>query len=135
MTARFDLIGLVVADMARTLAFYRMLGLDLPPEADHEAHVEVALLGGLRMAFDTREVITSFDPTWTPSSGGHALGLAFACDDAADVDRVHAELLAAGYGSHLEPWDAVWGQRYAAIVDPDGNTVDLFAPLQATPGT
>jgi hypothetical protein len=28
MTARFDLIGLVVAGMPRSLAFYRRLGLD-----------------------------------------------------------------------------------------------------------
>ncbi|MFL6036949.1 MAG: glyoxalase, partial [Gaiellaceae bacterium] len=28
-----------------------------------------------------------------------------------------------------EPFDAFWGQRYATVVDPDGNAVDLFAPL------
>jgi len=28
-----------------------------------------------------------------------------------------------------EPWDAFWGQRYAIVRDPDGNGVDLFAPL------
>jgi uncharacterized glyoxalase superfamily protein PhnB len=27
------------------------------------------------------------------------------------------------------PWDAFWGQRYAFLQDPDGNRVDLFAPL------
>jgi catechol 2,3-dioxygenase-like lactoylglutathione lyase family enzyme len=30
MTARFDFIGLVVDDMARSLAFYRRLGWDIP---------------------------------------------------------------------------------------------------------
>src|SRR6266487_2250142 len=29
----------------------------------------------------------------------------------------------------LEPYDAPWGQRYATILDPDGNMVDLFALL------
>jgi hypothetical protein len=29
----------------------------------------------------------------------------------------------------LEPWDAFCGQRYAEVEDPDGNVVDLFAPL------
>jgi catechol 2,3-dioxygenase-like lactoylglutathione lyase family enzyme len=28
-----------------------------------------------------------------------------------------------------EPYDAFWGQRYANVADPDGNAVDLFAPL------
>ena len=31
--------------------------------------------------------------------------------------------------SHLEPMDAFWGQRYATVLDPDGNSVDLFAEL------
>ena len=30
---------------------------------------------------------------------------------------------------HKEPWDAFWGQRYASVKDPDGNQIDLFAPL------
>jgi hypothetical protein len=36
-----------------------------------------------------------------------------------------------GYEGHKPPWDAFWGQRYAVIRDPDGNTVDLFAPSDA----
>lgn len=129
MTPRFDLIGLVVAEMGRSLAFYRRLGLDIPPDSDAEAHVEALLSGGLRVAWDTIETIRSFDPTWTPPSGGHRIGLAFACDDPAGVDSVHGDLVAAGYESHLAPWDAFWGQRYATVHDPDGNSVDLFAPL------
>jgi uncharacterized glyoxalase superfamily protein PhnB len=45
------------------------------------------------------------------------------------VDKTHQELVDAGYRSHNAPWDAFWGQRYASIEDPDGNVVDLFAPL------
>ncbi|MEX0629569.1 MAG: VOC family protein [Chloroflexota bacterium] len=132
MTARFDFIGLVVDDMARSLAFYRRLGLDIPADADEEDHVEATLPGGLRMAWDTVETIKSFDPTWTPpTGGGHRIGLAFLCADPAEVDRVYADLVSAGYEGHLEPWDAFWGQRYATVRDPDGNGVDLFARLPA----
>lgn len=130
MAPRFDVIGMVVSDMAASLAFYRRLGFDLPPEADGEPHVEAALPGGLRFAWDTVATIQSFDPSWTKPEGGHALGLAFACDSPSDVDKTHGELVAAGYGSHHEPWDAFWGQRYATVLDPDGNPVDLFAPLR-----
>ena len=132
MTARFDLIGLVVDDMARSLAFYRKLGLDIADDAETEDHVEATLPGGLRMAWDTVETIKSFDPTWTPPSGGHRIGLAFICADPAEVDRVYADLVSAGYEGHLEPWDAFWGQRYATVRDPDGNGVDLFAGLPTT---
>lgn len=131
MTARLDLVGIVVADMGRSLAFYRRLGFGLPPEADDEPHVEAALPGGLRIAWDTVETIRSFDPEWTAPVGGHRIGLAFLCDNPADVDATYAALIAAGYQSHREPWDAFWGQRYATVLDPDGNGVDLFAPLSS----
>jgi uncharacterized glyoxalase superfamily protein PhnB len=57
------------------------------------------------------------------------VSLAFRCADPAEVDRTYADLTAAGHSGHLEPWDAFWGQRYATVHDPDGNAVDLFAPL------
>jgi uncharacterized glyoxalase superfamily protein PhnB len=126
---RLDLIGLVVADMGKALAFYRRLGLDLPESADAEPHVELTLPGGLRLAFDTADTIRSFDPQWSPAVGGSAMALAFHCGTAADVDTVYADLIGAGYRSHKQPWDAFWGQRYAQVLDPDGNSVDLFAPL------
>ena len=39
-------VGLVANDLARTLAFYRALGLDIPAEADTAPHVEVELAAG-----------------------------------------------------------------------------------------
>lgn len=132
MTPRFDLIGLAVADMAASLAFYRRLGLDIPPDADTEPHVEVTLPGGLRMAWDPIDNLRSFDPDWVQPEGGNRIAIAFLCDSPEEVDAVHAELTAAGYRSHKTPWDAFWGQRYATVIDPDGNNVDLFAPLATT---
>jgi len=129
MNPRLDLIGIVVEDMARSLAFYRRLGLDVPAEADNEPHVETTLPGGIRLAWDTVETVRSFDPDWQRPSGGHAMSMAFLLDSADDVDRLYEELIADGYTSHKEPWDAFWGQRYAVINDPDGNPVDLFARL------
>jgi catechol 2,3-dioxygenase-like lactoylglutathione lyase family enzyme len=128
MAPVFDVIGLVVADLPASLAFYRRLGLDIPPEADAEHHVEVSLSGGLRLCWDDIPTIRSFDPSWTPPTGGHRIGLAFRCADPAEVDRVYADLTGAGHHGHLEPWDAFWGQRYATVHDPDGNGVDLYAP-------
>ncbi|ROT29719.1 VOC family protein [Micromonospora sp. HM5-17] len=133
MTPRLDLFGLVVADMARSLAFYRRLGIDIPAGAETEPHVEVTLPGRLRLAWDTVEVVRSFDPGWTAPAGSHRISLAFRCADPAAVDATYAELTAAGYPEHLPPWDAAWGQRYATVLDPDGNAVDLFAPLPTAP--
>lgn len=48
-------VEIVVTDLQRTVDFYRLLGLDVP--APDGPHVEVALPGGNRLAFDTEEVI------------------------------------------------------------------------------
>ncbi|MGK5534104.1 VOC family protein [Streptomyces sp. URMC 129] len=129
MTPRLDLIGIVTDDLTASLAFYRRLGLDIPEGVEDQPHVEAVLPGGLRIAWDTAETVRSFRPEWTPARGGQRLGLAFLCDGPADVDQRYAELTRAGYVGEKEPWDAVWGQRYAIVQDPDGNGVDLFAPL------
>jgi catechol 2,3-dioxygenase-like lactoylglutathione lyase family enzyme len=126
---RFDLIGIVVQDMRASLDFYRLLGMEFPDGAESEGHVEVSLEGGLRMAWDSADVIRSFDPEWQPPKGGPAIGLAFLCGSPAEVDAVYAEIVAAGHPSKKEPWDAFWGQRYAQVLDPDHNVIDLFAPL------
>ncbi|MGI5403599.1 VOC family protein [Streptomyces sp. CA-135486] len=127
MTPRLDAIGLVVADMAASLAFYRRLGLDIPADADTAPHAEATLPSGLRVLWDTEETIRSFDPEWARPTGGERVGLAFLCDSPAEVDSVYAELTGAGHKGHLEPWDADWGQRYALVLDPDGCAVSLFA--------
>ncbi|MEV8306578.1 VOC family protein [Streptomyces flavidovirens] len=128
MTPRLDAIGIVAADMAASLAFYRLLGLDIPADADTAPHAEVTLPSGLRVLWDTEETIRSFDPQWSrPEAGGDRVGLAFRCDSPAEVDAVYDALIAAGHRGHLKPWDAFWGQRYAVVLDPDGCGVSLFA--------
>ncbi|MFE9656880.1 VOC family protein [Micromonospora sp. NPDC006431] len=129
MTPHFDLIGMAVTDMGRTLDFYRRLGLAIPPGAEREPHVEITLDNGVRLAWDAVEMVRTFNPGYTPATGSPRMNLAFRCADPAEVDRWYAELTAAGYHGHLPPWDAFWGQRYAVLHDPDGNGVDLFAPL------
>lgn len=127
MQAQLDVIGIVVEDMARSLAFYRRLGLAIPANADDQTHVDLTLPGGVRLTWDTVEVIRSFDSDWTPPSGGHRIALAFKLDRPADVDRAFADLTGAGYRSYKSPWDAFWGQRYAIVLDPDGSHIELFA--------
>jgi len=41
------------------------------------------------------------------------------------------KVTAAGHAGPLPPYDAPWGMRYATVADPDGNWVDLFAPLDS----
>jgi catechol 2,3-dioxygenase-like lactoylglutathione lyase family enzyme len=127
--AKLDAVGIVVSDMRKSLSFYRALGLAVPDGAENDPHVEVPLGGGMRLMFDTEETIHSFLPDWKAVPGAGRIGLAVALPDPAAVDALHAELTAAGHHSEREPFDAPWGQRYALLHDPDGNGVDLYAPL------
>ncbi len=128
-TPQLDLIGIVVADMARSLAYYHLLGLAVPAEADTQPHVEATLPGGTRVAWDALEAVRSFDPDHPAPPGPGGIGLAFRLATPAEVDDTYERLVAAGHHGHKAPWDAVWGQRYALLRDPDGNSTDLFAPL------
>jgi uncharacterized glyoxalase superfamily protein PhnB len=129
VSPQLDFFGIVVSDMGRSVAFYRLLGLEFPDGAESEGHVEAQLGGGMRYALDTEDVMRSFDPEWKRPSGGHAVGGAFRCESPEEVDRVYRDLLEAGGSPHKEPWDAFWGQRYAQLKDPDGTVIDLYAPL------
>ena len=129
MPPKFDLIGIIVQDMAAALRFYRQLGLPIPDGVEAEDHVECTLPNGLRIAWDTATLVQSIDEHWSTPSGGHRMNFAFLCDSPTEVDSTYARLTGAGYSGHKPPWDAFWGQRYAQVFDPDGNPVDLFAPL------
>lgn len=129
MTLRMDAVGLVVTDMAASQAFYRLLGLEFPAGSDRAPHAEADLGGGFRLMLDTEETVKSFDPGWRQPSAPGRIGLAVRCPDPAAVDATYAAIVDAGHHAELKPWDAVWGQRYAVVRDPDGNSIDLYAPL------
>jgi uncharacterized glyoxalase superfamily protein PhnB len=119
-------IGIVAADPARSIAFYRLLGVDFPE--DGEGHIEATLPSGVRLMLDSEETITSFNAEWTRATGNQ-LALAFECTSPSEVDETFARVRDAGFQAEKEPWDAFWGQRYAQLRDPDGVPVDLFAAL------
>ena len=125
--AELAAIGIVSRDLARSAAFYRLLGVDVP-DPDGE-HLETTLPSGVRLMWDDVELIKKLHEGWQAPEGGPAIVLAFDCGSPDGVDEAHAQVVAAGFGSQTEPYDAFWGQRYATVLDPDGNAVDLFAAL------
>ena len=116
-------------DLQRSLDFYRLLGLSVPDRGG-PPHVAVELPGGNTLSFDTEETIAGMHPGWVPpTSSSSRVALAFGVASPAEVDALFEKLTAAGHAGALRPYDAPWGQRYATVADPDGNWVDLFAPL------
>lgn len=124
---QLNAIGITVSDMGRSIAFYRLLGLDVPETPD-EGHVDAFLPNGVRFMLDSEDVVHSFLPDWTRANGNQ-IGLALECSSPAEVDAVYARVIDAGFEGEKEPWDAFWGQRYALLGDPDGVLVSLYAAL------
>jgi len=125
---KFDMLGLVVEDISRSLAFYRLVGVDVPEPEPGEPYVETTLPSGLRVSWNAVSMIKEITGHWD-APVGHRMGMAFLCDRPEDVDATYETIVAAGHKGAKAPWDAFWGQRYAQVEDPDGNLVDLFAYL------
>jgi catechol 2,3-dioxygenase-like lactoylglutathione lyase family enzyme len=126
MAVKFSQVGIATKDMAASLGFYRLLGLAVPEGQESEPHVDLAF-GEVRLAWDTVEVLEGVYGGWDAHPTGHRIELAFDCETRDGVDAVYARMTGAGHRGHRAPWDAVWGQRYAIVEDPDGNLVSLFA--------
>jgi uncharacterized glyoxalase superfamily protein PhnB len=131
MSAKAAAIGIVVADLSVSVAFYEHFGLTFTgaDDPDGHGHAEADLGGALRLMLDTEESIQAFTSAWTRPFGSPRTTVCFAFETPHDVDAKFAELMEAGYHGLRGPWDAPWGQRYASVIDPDGSGVDLFAQL------
>ena len=121
-------LGIVVRNMAESIRFYRLLGIELPETPD-EGHIDTFLPNGVRFMLDSEEVIRSFNADWSRETGNQ-IALAFECASPAAVDETYARATGAGFDGEKEPWDAFWGQRYAQLRDPNGVPVDLYASLE-----
>jgi catechol 2,3-dioxygenase-like lactoylglutathione lyase family enzyme len=126
--------NLVVQDMEATLAFYRRLGLTIrdtdPAWAMH--HRSAVMANGISLDFDSVEFASQWNVGWPRRAGGGMGVLGFALPSREAVDKLHANLAAAGYKSQQTPFDAFWGARYAVIEDPDGNAVGLMSPMDVS---
>lgn len=132
MTLALDFIGIVTADLPASLDFYRTLGLDIAPGQDDAPHVETVLPGGMTLAWDPVSTVRGFRPDYELPSGENRIGFAFSAASPEEVDRVYAEVVARfPSAASMAPWDAPWGQRYSTVLDPDGNSIDIYAPLGA----
>lgn len=128
MALVLDAVGIVTGNLKESLRFYRLLGVEV--EEIEDEHVEVTLPNGLRLMWDTEDLVRQINPGWQKPVG-QRIGMAFLCGSPDEVNTTFGEMLEAGFKGVSEPWDAFWGQRYAQVADPDGNVVDLFAPLDS----
>jgi uncharacterized glyoxalase superfamily protein PhnB len=123
-----DAIGIVSRDTKKTSAFYQILGLSFQ-EAGSADHLEATTPSGVRIMVDSMELMKKINPQYKPSSGS-GIVLCFKQESPSQVNELFNKVVELGFEGIKEPWDAFWGQRYASVLDPDGNQIDLFAALQ-----
>jgi uncharacterized glyoxalase superfamily protein PhnB len=128
-------INIVVRDMQRSLAFYRLLGVSIAEIRDPEwaawapHHANGVTSNGVRVEFDSIAFAKQWNPGLDEAKLGSAVIPIFHVSSCEEVDRVHARVTEAGHRSHKAPEDAFWGARYAIVEDPDGNSVGIMSAI------
>ncbi|GIG91275.1 VOC family protein [Plantactinospora endophytica] len=131
MKATMNAIDVIVSDLDASVAFYRLLGLEFQVDERMPEHASCEFPGGLHLMLDTEKSTVTARPGWSRAAGSPPAFFAFEFGSPAEVDAAYAELTGAGHRGSREPWDAYWGMRYATVLDPDGNGIDLYAALPA----
>lgn len=125
MTVMLKRVAIYVERMKRSLDFYRELGLAIPEGSDEAHHVDVEQ-DGIVFSFDLVESVKRVIEDWeTPV--GNRTELAFRLSSREELDEAYRRLTALGHEGRLEPRDTPWGERYAMVMDPDGNVISLVA--------
>ena len=123
-----DAITTVVGDMHRTLEFYRLLGFEIPLCVVAEGYTTIRLRGDLRFVWNADVLERRCNPSWQPGLVGR-MGISVRCATPREVDTLYRMILLGGYRGTVAPFDTPWGARQCRVLDPDGNAVDVFAPL------
>ena len=133
-TPILDQLNLVVHDVEKSIAFYRLIGLDLPDSAIWRTqtgahHVVMRMPDGFELALDSHALAEVYNAGWRPTgTTGSRTVMSFRLQDAAAVDDTYQRMTDAGHDSAQPPYYTFWGSRYAIVVDPDGNHVGLMSP-------
>ena len=108
---RLDGFGIMVDDMAVMVRFYRdVLGFEIKED---ENTTNVFL-----------EKMTNRKFSYCKGVNGH-YEIALSVENFAAVDKIYAEVIAAGAESIMEPTTEPWGQRTCYIADPEGNLIEI----------
>jgi catechol 2,3-dioxygenase-like lactoylglutathione lyase family enzyme len=136
MRPRIDVLTLGVADLERSLAFYRALGLESGGVIGTEFVGDEATPGGAAAMFElqnglilslygrddlAKDANATFD---APGRGEFSVGHLVASRE--DVDAVLAQAEAAGATVTDEPHDRPWGIYSGYFRDPDGHLWEVI---------
>ncbi len=126
MGAKFDMIGIFVADIHRMVAFYRdALGLEI--DWNGEGPYAEFKHAGIRFSMYARSELPQLlgqTPEFPQKLNG-TFELAINVGAPANVDLRYQEIVAKGGRPIYAPRDEPWKMRSAMIADPEGNLIEI----------
>ncbi len=128
-----DQVSVIAHDVDATVAFYRLLGVDIPEESIWRTESGAQHVGaggeGVDFDIDSERFAPQFVAAWEGASdlAGRVI-VGFRVETRAAVDERFAAMTAAGFRGLQPPFDAFWGARYAVVEDPDGVAVGIMSP-------
>lgn len=108
-------------DMARAVRFYAALGFSMAFGGETSAFTSFRVGAGHLNLAKADERPPSMD----------RVRVIFYVDD---VDAMYAHVVAQGFEPESPPRDAVWGERYFHLADPDGHALSFARPLRDAGG-
>ena len=129
-----DGLNLIARDMKATLAFYRLLGMEIPENsvwgsgAGH--HVKIDSTGSVDLELDSEGLAKAYNAAWRGPDGAGRTMIGFRVSSRHSVDDTYTSLTNAGYSGLQEPYDAFWGSRCAIVEDPDGRDVGITSEAE-----
>lgn len=129
MEMQLSMVVLDVTDLASSMSFYRLLGLEMP-ESHPERPVVIHRMGSGVSLVLAESFAAKNDPEWVRPHNGYQQLLEFYVGEDAAVDAKWHEMTVAGYRSRMAP--TMTSGPYAAMIDdPDGNVVLLTSDSAA----
>lgn len=123
---KLDGFGIMVDDMAVMVRFYRdVLGFEIK-EDENTTNVFLEKDGTLFLLYRKKdfEKMTNRKFSYCSGVNGH-YEIALSVENYAMVDKVYADIVAAGAEGIMEPETEPWGQRTCYVADPEGNLVEI----------
>lgn len=117
---RINIICLGVADVKRSLAFYRALGFQTKELNDNPPVVFFNSTGTKLELYPREGLMEDIGLPPSPKAGFSGVTLAYNTPDKSEVALVIESARRAGAEILKEPQDAFWGGHHAYFTDPDG---------------
>ena len=126
MITGIDNIGVAVADLPSTVAFYQRLGFTKAFENDRGITM---VLGSAKLFLFSASTSLNSVPRSLTDIQSNPPGIDHISFLVDDVDKTYDELIAANVEFETKAADQNWGARTVSLRDPDGNSIYLLAWL------